>query len=538
MSKRAYLVLFVIGVLVAWAGSLLQANPGYMDAYYYFYGGRQLVEGHGFQEMLLWNYLDDPAGLPHPSHTYWMPLTSLLAAGGMAVFSGILPDFEAAQLVFVLIAACIPPLTAALAYAFSQRRAFGWLAGILAMFTGYHQAFLTTIDSFGIVMLLGGLFFLIYLRWQAAPGWRALLLGVLAGLMHLTRADGLLWLAVAGLGLLLDLHEAHGDESGRARIRRMFTRDYLRLGLIVVGGYLLVMAPWYVRNLSQVGSLLAPGGSRALWVREYDELFSYPAAKLTLDYWLASGLRAILLARLEALWVNLTGTVAAMGVLLPGMLAVIGLWRARHEKTVRLAFWGWLALYLSLSLVFPFSGMRGSYFHAGAAFVPLILAFTPAGIDALVGWLLRRFSHWQDGRIRPFLTGVTLVFAIGFSLFQYTANVIGTEGGGLAWNEIEDRYQAVEAALLENGARPDEVVVCANPPAYVVINRRPAYGIPDGGLDVAAQLAADLDARWVLVEADSHPAELEDFVDQPSDHLPLDFLETVEETHILRREDP
>jgi hypothetical protein len=538
MSKRVYLLLFVIGLVVAWGGSLLQSNPGYMDAYYYFYGGRQLVEGQGFQEMLLWNYLDDPAGLPHPSHTYWMPLTSLLAAVGMAVFSGGLPDFEAAQLVFVLIAACIPPLTAALAYSFSGRRAFCWLAGLLALFTGYHQAFLTTTDSFGIVMLLGAVFFLVYLRWQAAPGWRALGLGVLAGLMHLTRVDGLLWLAIAGLGMLFDLHEIHGDASIRARFGRIFTWGYLRLGLTVVGGYLLVMAPWYARNLSQVGSLLAPGGSRTLWVREYDELFSYPATKLTAQYWLSNGLRTILSARVEALWVNLTGTVAAMGVMLPGMLAAIGLWHARRQKTVRLAFWGWLALYLSLSLVFPFSGTRGSYFHAGAAFVPLILAFTPAGIDVLVGWLLQRFSHWRDNRIRPFLTGVTVVFVIGFSLVQYAGSVIGTEDGGLAWNELKDRYQAVEAVLLAYGANPDDVVVCANPPAYVVINRRPAYGIPDGGLDVTAELAADLDARWVLVEADSHPAELESFVENPSDHPPFVYLETVDGTHILRWEQP
>ena len=54
-------------------------------------------------------------------------------------------------------------------------------------------------------MLLGGLFFLVFLKVQRG---RYLLLGLLAGLMHLARADGLLWLGIAGLAALVDrLHE-------------------------------------------------------------------------------------------------------------------------------------------------------------------------------------------------------------------------------------------------------------------------------------------------------------------------------------------
>ena len=83
MNWRTYLFLFALGFAVAFGTASLQDLPGYLDSGYYFVGGLQLVEGKGFTEPFLWNYLDDPAGLPHPSHTYWYPLSSILAAIGM-----------------------------------------------------------------------------------------------------------------------------------------------------------------------------------------------------------------------------------------------------------------------------------------------------------------------------------------------------------------------------------------------------------------------------------------------------------------------
>ena len=123
MPKKSYVILFVLGLLMATGGAFLQTNPGYMDAAYYFYGGEQIAAGNGWSEMFLWNYLDDPAGLPHPGFTYWMPLTSLVAAGGIKLFSGAQSAFEAAQVLFILVSALVAPVTAGLAYQLSGPRA-------------------------------------------------------------------------------------------------------------------------------------------------------------------------------------------------------------------------------------------------------------------------------------------------------------------------------------------------------------------------------------------------------------------------------
>ncbi len=81
----------------------LQPVPGYMDADYYYADGTQLASGQGFQEPFIWNFLDHPQGLPHPSNAYWYPMASLVAAAGM-VFTGTI-NFISARIGFILMAA-------------------------------------------------------------------------------------------------------------------------------------------------------------------------------------------------------------------------------------------------------------------------------------------------------------------------------------------------------------------------------------------------------------------------------------------------
>src|SRR5512133_3839154 len=120
MSFRTYLLLFFFGLAVTVFIAQFQHIPGYLDSDYYFAGGIQLVKGGGFTEPYLWNYLDGTTSLPHPSHSYWMPLSSITAALVMWLTGQ--TTYASARLFFVLIAALVPPLTAALAYTFSQRR--------------------------------------------------------------------------------------------------------------------------------------------------------------------------------------------------------------------------------------------------------------------------------------------------------------------------------------------------------------------------------------------------------------------------------
>jgi len=110
MSRRDLIAIYFLTLLARVVVAAFQVQPGYMDAYYTTVGAQRLAEGYGFTEPYVWNYLDNPATLPHPSHLYWMPLTSLVAAPFLAIFG---PGFRAAQAPLVFVASLVPVVAAA-----------------------------------------------------------------------------------------------------------------------------------------------------------------------------------------------------------------------------------------------------------------------------------------------------------------------------------------------------------------------------------------------------------------------------------------
>src|SRR4029453_16727486 len=104
-----------------------------MDADYYFAGGVQLASGKGFTEPYIWNYLSDPQGLPHPSHTYWMPLASIISALGMWLTNQ--STYTAGRAAFILLSACVPLLTARLAFDVTRKPFLSVVSGLLSIFS-------------------------------------------------------------------------------------------------------------------------------------------------------------------------------------------------------------------------------------------------------------------------------------------------------------------------------------------------------------------------------------------------------------------
>ena len=300
MTFRNYLFLFLFGLAVPVFIAQFQHIPGYLDSDYYYAGGIQIAKGNGFTEPYLWNFLDGTTSLPHPSHSYWMPLASIISALGMWLTGQ--TTYASARLFFLLIAAFIPPLTAALAYTFSQRRDLAIASGLLAIFSVYHAPFVGVTDNFSLFMLFGGLYFLLVTQLIQNPtrtlNW--ILLGLLSGLMTLSRSDGLLWLGITFVFAFSRKKNTTENSNYQAPITNnlLLVTYYSFLALL---GFLLIMSPWYARNLSVYGSLMAPGGSRALWLANYDQTFIYPPTALTMQSFLALGWDHIIADRLWAL---------------------------------------------------------------------------------------------------------------------------------------------------------------------------------------------------------------------------------------------
>ena len=530
MTWKISLLLAGLGLTVAVLVAAFQPAPGYMDADYYYAGGRQLATGHGFNEMVLWNYLDNPAGLPHPSNAYWMPLASLLAAAGAVLFGA--NSWAAARVGFLAVAAVLPPVTAALAWSLSGRRDLAITSGLLAVFPAFYLPFLPITDTFGLYMLFGGLFFLLFARFLSRTrpsSWlfSAFFLGVISGLMHLARADGLLWLLLALTAVLLFRKPGQPVSS------------IFRSWGAVLLGYLLIMAAWFARNVSVFGTLLAPGGSKMLWLSSYDQLFAYPASQLTLAAWWHSGLAAILKARVWALGLNLASALSVQAEVFLLPLIGVGLWHLRKDRSVQLAGLAWLLTLGAMTVIFPFAGARGGYFHSGAALQTVWWALAPLGLERVIQWG-RRKRGWnvaQAGKIfRMALIGLALVL----SAVIVWGRVIGgkTDQGtpassGQAWGQENYAYSQIDKYLILQGAAADDTVMVANPPGFYLASGNPSIAVPDGDVNTLLAAARRYHALYLILEDGSVPAGLLTVYEKPKEQTNLTYLGEIEHARIF-----
>lgn len=522
MTWRHYALLFAIGLMVPLIVSRFQTLPGYMDADYYFAGGLQLANGHGFSEPYLWNYLDNPAGLPHPSHTYWMPLASIVSAFGMWVTGQ--STYPAGRLPFILLSACVPLLTAALAFRVTRQTRLAMVSGLLSVFSLYYAPFMPVPDNYALYMLLGGAFLLLAPRQQK---WVPVVLGALAGLMTLARSDGLLWLGLAGLTVLWD---SMGGTDGRKNSFKEWLVLIVPTGLLVIAGYLLTMGLWHLRNLNLFDSPLTPGGGRLLWLQNYNQTFIFPPEALTRESFLEAGWDLAMQSRLRAFSANLSNAFGAQGGIFLFPFIAIGLWQLRHDLRTKIAVTGWLILFVVMTVVFPFAGSRGSFFHGGAAFQPYWWVAAPLGVDTVMEWARKR-GQFTDKSAPYFLQGVLVLLAVFMTAYLVNLRVIAS-----GWAKDDIVYPAVEQAFLENGISPQDIVIVRNPPGYFITSGRPSIALPFGDVSTILAVAEKYDARYLVLEKDGTFDSIQDLYDDPHSNPSFAYIGEINEAKLYRIE--
>jgi hypothetical protein len=516
MSRQRWLILFMLGLSVAVLAAIWVQAPGYMDADYYFATGQELASGRGFMEPFLWNYLDDPSGLPHPSHLYWMPLTSI-AAGAPMELLGV--GFRAAQIPFVLFAALLPLLAADIALHLGLGQPKAWLAGLLACASGFYLPYLVTTETFTLYALLGALALLVMALAAEKPrliGW--LSVGALVGLSHWTRADGVVLLIPAMLAVWY---------GGR---RRAFA------AVLVMATYALVMMPWWGRSLELFGFPFAPGASKALWLVSYDELYSYPASILSPQHWWDAGLSTLIQARLQALASNLQSLLAVNGIVFLAPLMIIGAIRCWERKLVRLSVLYLGLLFVLMTFVLPQVGARGGFFHSSAALMPVLWALGAQGIETAVEWAGKR-RKWHRQRSQTFFGFGAVLLAAMLTIILYWSRVIGPDFSQPAWGASRIAYQDVGRRLRD--LDPDVGVVAVNnPPGFHLATDLQAIVIPNGPPETLQQVVERYGAGWVVLEK-NHPQALDNLYTLPIDLAWLELVETIFESdgsaiHLLR----
>jgi hypothetical protein len=520
MSWRHYALLFLIGLSVPFVVSRYQSLPGYMDADYYFAGGLRLAGGFGFTEPYLWNYLDNPASLPHPSHTYWMPLASMVSALGLWLTGQ--STYAAGRLPFILLSACVPLWTATLALQVSRQTRLAIVSGLLSIFSLYYAPFMPVPDNYALFMLLGASFLVL------APldkKWIPAALGALAGLMTLARSDGLLWL---GLAILMVMWKSARKKNGTANTAKEWLFLVFPAGMLVMAGYLATMGWWHVRNLSLFGSALAPGGGRLLWLQNYNQTFIYPPGDLTPASFFQAGWEAALQNRVRAFSSNFSNAFGAQGGIFLFPFILIGLWQLRHNLQTRLAVTGWLVLFAAMTIIFPFAGSRGSFFHAGAAFQPYWWVAAPVGLDALLVWARKR-GQFTDRNAPYFLHGILVLLAVIMTVYLVDFRVVAS-----GWAKDDIIYASVEKSFLANGIQPGDVVIVRNPPGYFIASGRSSISLPFGDESTILAVAEKYHARFLVIEKGGIFDSIQDLYNDPRTHDSFIYIGEVNEAKLYR----
>ena len=223
---------------------------------------------------------------------------------------------------------------------------------------------------------------------------------------------------------------------------------------------------------------------------------------------------------------NLMNAFAAQGGILLFPFILIGYWQFRHDIRAKLAATGWTILLIVMTLIFPLTGARGGFYHAGAAFQPFWWALAPIGLDRLVEALYRRkiITAIHAGRV---FQGLMVVIAILLSGVIVQVRILQT-----GWQAEEELYVNVEQFLVEKGANLNEIAIVRNPAGYYIVSGRSTIVMPPGGPDTILALARRYGASYFVLEPGGVLEEYRAIYDQLETHPGLDYLGEVEDARV------
>ena len=85
-------------------------------------------------------------------------------------------------------------------------------------------------------------------------------------------------------------------------------------------------------------------------------------------------------ARAWSLGLNLATTLAVQGEIFLLPLIGVAIWHMRKDRRVQLVLLAWLLTLGVMTIVFPFAGARGGFFHSGAALQTVWWVLAPLGL--------------------------------------------------------------------------------------------------------------------------------------------------------------
>ncbi len=469
---------------------------------YYVGVAQNLVSGHGLVSDAVWSYATPRLQVPDPAFDLWLPMSTFVSAGAMAVLGG---TFWAAQVGGALLGAFVAPLAwaigreAANAQGLRARRgrAVAVTSGLLAAVLSPLVLGSVVPDSyipFTVFVLLGAL--LVPRVIGARDGHddvmppsivAALGLGLAMGLAYLSRQE-VIWL---GLAVLLMQGMVLKWRPTGARLREATQR----LWPVFVGG-LLVVVPWLARNWVELGSPL-PGQvvDNMVLVRNED-IFAF-AEHPSFSTYLAQGAGTVLMNPIEAALDGIINVIVLppFPVGVAGIIALMGMWRApflRRPTALMAVLISGVLTFLTTVLLFPVATLWGTFMHASGPLLVGLAVIAAVGGDALLA-RISAIREWEKPNI--IVAPIALVStALLMTAFQIT--VLGPQS-----RDDQARLQAVAASLEDALGRDHEprTFITDHPMWLAEVTDDYAIVLPDEDLASVRDLASVFQAPHVVV---------------------------------------
>jgi hypothetical protein len=466
--------------------------PAYADSAYYVDVARALHSGQGFNVDFLWIFAEvggklplDPT-LPIPSNAHWMPLASLV----QLPFLSVLGDAAwASALPFALIGSIAAPMTWAFARDAGARESVAIGAGILTAVPLLSTVYMAQPDNFSLFqpLVLGSL-------WLAARALRGsgrafIGAGLLAGLATLARSDGLLVLVALGLVVAWDRWRASRSAGGWA------PAISLRAAVGCVAVFVLVMAPWWARQLVVFGSLSPSTASgKVLFIRSIAEWNSI-TTPATLDHLLGMGIGPLLATRVGGLVAALTIYLTLVGGVLLAPLMVVGGWARRRSRDFGPFFIYAAILFAFSALVSAVHVPGGTFIHSAVALAPFSYILALEGVALAVGWIAARRPAWDAASATRFFSKAAIAFAVFCA-------VTGSFVVHAAWENRRERALAVASTLDAAGSPSTDRVMSLDASSTKYWSGHGGVVLVNDPLDTIHDVARAYDIRWLVLDAD------------------------------------
>ena len=299
------------------------------------------------------------------------------------------------------------------------------------------------------------------------------------------------------VGIFLGLTTAivFAIDRGRALLSRGTVKPAIPFLAAVAcfGLYLLVMSPWWMRQIAVFGSIspTASSGS-ALWIRTMAEWNSI-TAEPSLGKFLAQGPGPILETRFFGLVAAIGNFAVIIGsvVLVPFML--VGAWTRRHSKDFQPWFIHVVVVFLAAALIYPVHVPGGAFIHSAIGLSGHSYILALEGVLAGVGWIAARRKGWDVAKAGPLFVAALVIFVLAL-VPLYARAVHGS------WDASRQQRLALNAALDNLGVGQDERIYSIDAAGMKYWTGRGGIVTPDDPIETIEAVARAYGPRWLVIE--------------------------------------